>query len=143
MLGAGVLAAACGGAPASPTAAPKPTEAAKPAAEPTKPAAAAPAAAPTAAPAATKPAEPTKPAAAATAPAPAPAGQVKPVPRNRTLIVSFHASNTQFPEAEIWSPYCVGGSHQLGAGLFYEPLAYYWGFADLTGQPAGARIGSP
>jgi peptide/nickel transport system substrate-binding protein len=131
-LGAGVLAAACGGQPASPTAAPKPTEAAKPAAEPTKPAAAAPAAAPTAAPAATKPAEPTKPAAAATAPAPAPAGQVKPVPRNRTLIVSFHASNTQFPEAEIWSPYCVGGSHQLGAGLFYEPLAYYSAFADKT-----------
>jgi ABC-type glycerol-3-phosphate transport system substrate-binding protein len=60
----GLLMAACGGAPASPTAAPK-------AAEPTKPAAAAPTTAP--APAATtaptavaKPAEPTKPAAAAT-----------------------------------------------------------------------------
>jgi multiple sugar transport system substrate-binding protein len=55
-----LLTAACGGAPASPTAAPKPTEAPKPAAEPTKPAAAAPTAAPAAkpteAPAATKPA---------------------------------------------------------------------------------------
>jgi multiple sugar transport system substrate-binding protein len=59
--------AACGGPPAAPTAAPaaKPTEAAKPAAEPTKPAAAA-----TTAPAA-KPAEPTKPAAAPAATAPA------------------------------------------------------------------------
>lgn len=70
-LGASAAAAlaACGGAPASPTAAPK-------AAEPTKPAAAAPttapapAATPTAAPAA-KPAEPTKPAAAAASPTPA------------------------------------------------------------------------
>jgi iron(III) transport system substrate-binding protein len=66
-LGGGLL-AACGGQPASPTAAPK-------AAEPTKPAAA-PAA--TTAPAA-KPAEPTKPAAAATAaPTAAPAAATKP-----------------------------------------------------------------
>jgi ABC-type glycerol-3-phosphate transport system substrate-binding protein len=61
------LVAACGGAPAAPTAAPK-------AAEPTKPAAAAPTTAPaagaTTAPAA-KPAEPTKPAAAAPTTAPA------------------------------------------------------------------------
>jgi peptide/nickel transport system substrate-binding protein len=63
--GAAALAAACGGAPASPTAAPK-------AAEPTKPAA--PAATATPAPAA-KPAEPTKPAAAPTA---APAAATKP-----------------------------------------------------------------
>ncbi|MCC6629743.1 MAG: ABC transporter substrate-binding protein [Chloroflexi bacterium] len=62
------LLAACGGTPASPTAAPK-------AAEPTKPAAAAPTTAPTAAPAATKPAEPTKPAAAATT---APTAAAKP-----------------------------------------------------------------
>jgi hypothetical protein len=27
--------------------------------------------------------------------------------------------------------------------LGYEMAYYYWGFADLTGQPAGARIGSP
>jgi branched-chain amino acid transport system substrate-binding protein len=72
--GVAALLAACGGQPASPTAAPKPTEAAKPAAEPTKPAAAAPTVAPTAAPAATKPAEPTKPAAApAATPTTAPA----------------------------------------------------------------------
>jgi multiple sugar transport system substrate-binding protein len=66
------LLAACGGAPASPTAAPK-------AAEPTKPAAAAPTTA-AAAPAA-KPAEPTKPAAAAPTAAPAaakPAAASKP-----------------------------------------------------------------
>ncbi|MCC6626924.1 MAG: hypothetical protein IT340_05910 [Chloroflexi bacterium] len=58
-LGAAGLLAACGGAPASPTAAPK-------AAEPTKPAAAAATTAPAA-----KPAEPTKPAAAAPTAAPA------------------------------------------------------------------------
>jgi peptide/nickel transport system substrate-binding protein len=129
----GALVAACGGAPASPTAAPK-------AAEPTKPAAAAPTSAPAAgattaaAPAATTApaAAPTTAAAPAATTAPAAAGQVKSVPRNKTLIVSFHSSNTQFTDSEIWSPYCLGGTHQLGAGLFYEPLAYYSAFADKT-----------
>ncbi|MCC6627635.1 MAG: sugar ABC transporter substrate-binding protein [Chloroflexi bacterium] len=69
MGGAAALLAACGGTPASPTAAPK-------AAEPTKPAAAAPTTAPATAPtAAPKAAEPTKPAAAATT---APAAAAKP-----------------------------------------------------------------
>jgi peptide/nickel transport system substrate-binding protein len=68
MLGAGALASACGGTPASPTAAPK-------AAEPTKPAAPAATTAPAA-----KPAEPTKPAApvATTAPAAKPAATAAP-----------------------------------------------------------------
>jgi ABC-type transport system substrate-binding protein len=128
--------AACGGAPASPTAAPL-NRPSRPPAHPTT----APAPAPTAARrrrrrrASRQTRRATKPAAApaeATSRPLSTAGAIKQVPRNRTLIVSFHASNTQFPEAEIWSPYCVGGSHQLGAGLFYEPLAYYSAFADKT-----------
>ena len=78
------LLAACGGAPASPTAAPK-------AAEPTKPAAAAPTTAPAA-----KPAEPTKPAAAAptTAPAAKPteaAAAAKPAaPAGQRVVIRDH-----------------------------------------------------
>jgi peptide/nickel transport system substrate-binding protein len=133
--GAAAVAAACGGAPASPTAAPK-------AAEPTKPAApaatTAPAAAPTTAPAAkpteaAKPAEPTKPAAApaataTAAPAAAP-GQLKQVPRNRTLRVGY-LGDRKWIDAELWNPYAVGANHQTGSMLLYEPLAYYSAFAD-------------
>ncbi len=43
------------------------------------------------------------------------------VPRNRTLIV---AHLTAFLSPEMWSPYNLGGSHQQGIGLFYEPLVY-------------------
>jgi peptide/nickel transport system substrate-binding protein len=133
---AGVTAvvAACGGAPASPTAAPK-------AAEPTKPAAAAPttapAAAPTTAPAA-KPAEPTKPAAAATtapaaapttAPAAAKPGEVANVPRNRTLRIGS-LGDSKWKDFDLWNPYAVGANHQTGSMLLYEPLAYYSAFAD-------------
>jgi peptide/nickel transport system substrate-binding protein len=129
MLGAGALAAACGGAPASPTAAPK-------AAEPTKPAApaatTAPAGAtPTTAPAA-KPAEPTKPAAApapTAAPAAAP-GQLKQVPRNRTLKMTQAGVEGRYKDHELWNPYAVGANHQTGSGIFYEPLAFYSAFAD-------------
>src|ERR687886_431992 len=70
-------------------------------------------------------AEPTKPAAAA------PSG-LKQVPRNRTMISSFHANDTQFSESDIWSPYCIGGTHQHGVQLFFEPVAYYSAFADKT-----------
>jgi peptide/nickel transport system substrate-binding protein len=129
LLGGAALAAACGGAPASPTAAPvaKPTEAAKPAAEPTKPAAAAPTTAPTTAPAA-KPAEPTKPAAApaaTTAPA-APAGQIRQVPRNRTLIMAGLGGEHPgaFTDIDNFNQYLPGlsrsGYTQAGTeGLFY------------------------
>jgi len=43
------------------------------------------------------------------------------IPRNRTLIV---AHLTQFVSPEMWSPYNLGGTHQQGVGLFYEPLVY-------------------
>jgi peptide/nickel transport system substrate-binding protein len=128
MLGAGALAAACGGAPASPTAAPK-------AAEPTKPAApaatTAPAGAtPTTAPAA-KPAEPTKPAApaATTAPAAAPAGQLTQKPRNRTLFLMWSGREGKYVDHELWNGYAVGANHQNGLGILHEPLAFFSAFA--------------
>ncbi|MCC6630374.1 MAG: ABC transporter substrate-binding protein [Chloroflexi bacterium] len=134
VLGSALLAAACGGAPASPTAAPKAAEPTKPAAaapttapaakpaEPTKPAAAAPTTAPAA-----KPAEPTKPAAAATtAPAAAPAGQVKQVPRGRTLIMAGLGGEHPgaFTDVDAFNQYLPGlsrsGYTQGGTeGLFY------------------------
>jgi ABC-type transport system substrate-binding protein len=123
--GAAVLLAACGGAPASPTAAPKPTEAAKPAAEPTKPAAAAPtatpAAAPTAAPA-TKPAEPTKPAAApaaTTAPAAKPAGQLPADAAPLEQQVEITAAASQGKAMDFYES--VYGRAPL-SDLFAEPL---------------------
>ncbi|MEZ4867356.1 MAG: ABC transporter substrate-binding protein [Caldilineaceae bacterium] len=59
---------------------------------------------------------------AAAEPAPAVAvSGIPDVPRNRTLIV---AHLTQFLSPEMWSPYNVGGTHQQGVGLFYEPLVY-------------------
>jgi peptide/nickel transport system substrate-binding protein len=128
MLGAGALAAACGGAPASPTAAPK-------AAEPTKPAApaatTAPAGAtPTTAPAA-KPAEPTKPAAEPTKPAAAPAGAAPAQkPRNRTLFLMWSGREGKYVDHELWNGYAVGANHQNGLGILHEPVAYYSAFAD-------------
>jgi peptide/nickel transport system substrate-binding protein len=102
--GATALLAACGGAPASPTAAPK-------AAEPTKPAApaATTAPAPTAAP---KAAEPTKPAAPAATTAPAPAAAPKAGPKKavaRKDTVVFPAGGTDIVDPENMNPYSLGG----------------------------------
>ena len=115
--GVGVL-AAC--APSAAPAAAPTTAAGAPPAAVAKPAAtqAAAQAAPTTAPAAAQPA--------------AASGALKTVPRNRTLISSFHANDTQYSEADIWNPYCIGGTHQHGVQMFFEPLAYYSAFADKT-----------
>jgi peptide/nickel transport system substrate-binding protein len=128
LLGGAALAAACGGAPASPTAAPK-------AAEPTKPTEskpAAPAAAATtapAAPAATKPAEAAKPTEAAKPAAPA-AGAPTQKPRNRTLILMWSGRQGKYIDHELWNNYAVGANHQNGLGILHEPLAFYSAFAD-------------
>lgn len=53
----------------------------------------------------------------------------KNVPRNRTVKVSgLPADDTAY---DIWSMYAIGGTHQKGVGLFYEPLYYYDGFDDI------------
>jgi peptide/nickel transport system substrate-binding protein len=127
-----MIVAACGGAPASPTAAPK-------AAEPTKPAAAAPTTAPAAAATATtapaaKPAEATKPAAAATPAPAAKAGELKPVPRNRTLIVMQGGDNGQNPEFKSFNNQVTGanfGWHTGALQTMAEPLIM---FNVLTGD---------
>jgi len=53
------------------------------------------------------------------------------VPRNETLILRW-SQNSQptHIDFDIWSGYPVGGNHQNGLGLFYEPLAFYSAFAD-------------
>ena len=124
---AAALAAGGGAAPASPTTAPAGKAGATPA----------PAAAGTAAPAAgatkSAAAATTAPAAAgATAPAakPAASGQLKEVPRNRTLIVGSPGTETRWKDHELWNPYAVGANHQTGPMQLYEPLAYYSAFAD-------------
>ncbi|MCC6625788.1 MAG: peptide ABC transporter substrate-binding protein [Chloroflexi bacterium] len=114
LLGAGTLAsvmAACGGTPASPTAAPK-------AAEPTKPAAAAPTTAPAAAPTTAPAAAATKPAAAAptTAPAAAPttapaAAATKPAaaaaPEGGTIVLGM------WQEPESLNPYITSMTYSI------------------------------
>jgi multiple sugar transport system substrate-binding protein len=122
---AGTVLAACGGAPASPTAAPK-------AAEPTKPAAApaattAPAAAPTTAPAtkpteAAKPAEPTKPAAA-----PAPAAKVAIKGKFTVLLVDdFHPDHNAAVKKWI-----EDYSKNQGWPLELAPVAGFLAGADI------------
>ena len=123
--GSALAVAACGGAPASPTTAPKTGGDTKPAAgATTAPAAQAtkPAAGATTAPAA----------GATTAPAakPAASGQLANVPRNRQLIHMSGGREGKYVDWDIWSPYSVGGGHQLGPGILFEPLAYYSAFGD-------------
>jgi peptide/nickel transport system substrate-binding protein len=106
----------------TPTAAAKPAEAAKPTEVP-KPAAQA------------KPTEAPKPAEAAK-PGAAPIGavaDVKQVPRNRTMVLSFAgtgAAEGRWTDYELWNRYAIGANMQNGGLLFYEPVYYYSAFAD-------------
>jgi peptide/nickel transport system substrate-binding protein len=129
-LSSAMLLAACGTPAASPTAAPaKPAATTAPAAPaattaPAAGATTAPAAGATTAPA--KPAEATKPAAAAaTAPAavPAPAGPLKQVPRNRTLVVGI--TGNQLTDFDMVNPYITGISSATGFPYAFEPPFYY------------------
>ena len=58
------------------------------------------------------------------------AGQLKPVPRNRTFINMWLGREGRWVDWDLWNPYSIGASHQLGSSLLYEPLAYYSAFAD-------------
>jgi peptide/nickel transport system substrate-binding protein len=132
------LVAACSAA-ATPTPVPQPTapQAAPPApkappaepttaATPTAVAAASPTAAPTTAPTTAPAASPT----AAATTAAAGSGQLKDVPRNRTLILAQGGSEGKMQDWNNWNPYNLGGNHQTGSNIFFEPLAYYSAYAD-------------
>ncbi|HEY66178.1 MAG TPA: ABC transporter substrate-binding protein [Caldilineae bacterium] len=55
---------------------------------------------------------------------------VKPVPRNRTLILMFGGSAGEFTDTGLGNPYAVGATHQIGSAALWEPLYFYSAFAD-------------
>ncbi len=84
---------------------------------------------------------PTAASAATTAPAPAvtdtPAatqaassGQLKDVPRNRTLIDVQNGPENKWADYNNWNPYSIGAFPGFGDNVVYEPLAYYSAFSD-------------
>jgi peptide/nickel transport system substrate-binding protein len=58
------------------------------------------------------------------------AGQIKDVPRNRTLVCVRGGIEGKFDEYALWTPYVIGSNPQLGGNIIYEPLAFYSAFAD-------------
>src|SRR5882724_271955 len=58
------------------------------------------------------------------------AGEIKDVPRNRTLVTVRGGTDGKHTEQELWSPYVTGSNPQLGGNIIYEPLAFYSAFAD-------------
>ena len=58
------------------------------------------------------------------------AGEIKDVPRNRTLVTVRGGREGKHTEHELWSPYVIGSNPQLGGNIIYEPLAFYSAFAD-------------
>src|SRR5205823_7863426 len=58
------------------------------------------------------------------------AGELKDVPRNRTLATVRGGTDGKFTEHELWSPYVTGSNPQLGGNIIYEPPAFYSAFAD-------------
>lgn len=58
------------------------------------------------------------------------AGEIKDVPRNRTLVTVRGGTDGKHTEHELWSPYVIGSNPQLGGNIIYEPLAFYSAFAD-------------
>lgn len=58
------------------------------------------------------------------------AGEIKDVPRNRTLVTVRGGTDGKHTEHELWSPYVIGSNPQLGGNIMYEPLAFYSAFAD-------------
>ena len=52
------------------------------------------------------------------------------VPRDRTLVAAVDGGRGKL--YDIWSMYNLGGNHQNGNSLFYEPLYFYDGLTDKT-----------
>lgn len=59
-----------------------------------------------------------------------PSGELREIPRNRTLMLMWGGEQGHYIDHELWNPYAVGANHQNGPGLFYEPLFFYSAFAD-------------
>jgi peptide/nickel transport system substrate-binding protein len=57
-------------------------------------------------------------------------GEIKDVPRNRTLMLMWSGQQGRYVDHELWNGYAVGANHQNGLGIFYEPLCYYSAFDD-------------
>ncbi len=115
-----IVIAACGGAQptAAPADAPKAAEPTveKAAEKPAEPAAEKLTEAPTAAPA-EKPAEATA--------VPAPPAEVKDVPRERTLVLTYWGNGTQLPAYDNFNPFTSGAQRNLGGNFaIYEYLMY-------------------
>jgi peptide/nickel transport system substrate-binding protein len=58
------------------------------------------------------------------------AAPLRHVARNRTLILAWRGREGRWVDHELWNLYALGASHQNGASILYEPLAYYSTFAD-------------
>lgn len=58
--------------------------------------------------------------------------QPLPIPRSRTLIVTWGGRDGLWVDWDLWNPYAIGSDHQNGLNLIYEPLAYYSAFTDKT-----------
>ena len=67
--------------------------------------------------------------AAASKPAETPSN-VKQVARNRTLNMVRGGTQGKFIAHELWSPYAIGSTPQIGLNSIYEPLAFYSAYAD-------------
>ena len=59
----------------------------------------------------------------------APSG-LREVPRERSVVAAVDGGRGKF--YDIWSMYNLGGNHQNGNSLFYEPLYFYDGLSDKT-----------
>jgi peptide/nickel transport system substrate-binding protein len=59
-------------------------------------------------------------------------GELPPVARDRTLIVSWGGREGRWVDWDVWNPYAEGSDHQNGLNLIFEPLAYYTAFDDRT-----------
>jgi peptide/nickel transport system substrate-binding protein len=57
-------------------------------------------------------------------------GELKDVPRNRTLILMWAGTDGRYVGYDLWNGYAVGANHQDGLGIMYEPLYFYSAFDD-------------
>lgn len=55
---------------------------------------------------------------------------LKYLPRNRILKAMSGGTDGVYTDHEVWNCYSLGGNHQSGPQMIYEPLAYYNALAD-------------
>jgi len=59
-------------------------------------------------------------------------GELKDVPRAKTLISYLGGAEGRFTDHQLWNPYAIGANHQTGPNIIFEPLAFFSAFADET-----------